>query len=144
MQNRKARQTDGLNMDRPFCLGQAHFFMRVADRNQKDCRCLDRSLYGFVDPRLGPFGAHDGHFRGSALGQSLLEQKSRARTGGLKKAERACNGVNTLGICEVMREASPPSRGGGPLRKRLSIKLRWYWACHIHKAVGPWSARVSC
>lgn len=31
-----------------------------------------------------------------------------------------------------MREASPQSREGGPLRKRLSIKLRWYWACHIH------------
>lgn len=41
-------------------------------------------------------------------------------------------GVNTLGICEFMREASPQSREGGPLRKRLSIKLRWYWACHIH------------
>lgn len=31
-----------------------------------------------------------------------------------------------------MREASPQSREGDPLRKRLSIKLRWYWACHIH------------
>lgn len=40
-------------------------------------------------------------------------------------------GVFTLGICEVMRGASPRSREEGSLRNRESIRLRWYWACHV-------------
>lgn len=60
--------------------------------------------------------------------QRNKESRNGARTLGAARCRRDGQ-IGTLGICEVMRGASPRSREEDSLRKRESIRLRWYWAC---------------